>query len=75
MTEPVEQPSKCRSCDALVTWARTSTGKIMPVEPARNGNIVLDKSNPPNATMVKPGEGDHQSHFSTCPQAQKWRKP
>ena len=64
----------CRSCGALVTWARTNTGKTMPVEPSLAGNLTLDKSDPPIATMVAGGRGDHVSHFMNCPDAKEWRK-
>ena len=57
--------TKCRSCGALIVWLTTSTGKLMPVD----------------AASVKPGtqmfsaEAGHVSHFATCPNAAKHRKP
>lgn len=58
--------ARCRSCDALIVWFRTAAGKRMPV----------------NAETTKPTDAEHQldlsrhvSHFSTCPDATKFRKP
>lgn len=61
---PFEVP--CRSCGKPVVWFRTKAGKRMPVD----------------AETTKPTDAEHQldlgrhvSHFSTCPEADKWRKP
>ena len=55
----------CRSCQALIVWFRTSSGKRMPV----------------NADTTKPTDAEHQldlkrhvSHFATCPAADQHRK-
>lgn len=56
----------CSSCSALIVWFRTAAGKRMPVDEA----------------STLPTDAEHQldlkrhvSHFSTCPEAAKWRKP
>lgn len=61
---PFEVP--CKSCGQPVVWFRTKNGKRMPVD----------------ARTTKPMDAEHQldlkrhiSHFSTCPQADDWRKP
>lgn len=70
--------SQCKSCGASIVWAQTVNGKRMPVDELEvtGGNIRLsrakqDPRDPPlvMATVVKPGEGTHRSHFSTCPGA------
>jgi len=55
--------SSCRSCGADIVWMVTAAGKNMPAD----------------ADSVGPGDtlfefDRHVSHFSTCPQAHKWRK-
>lgn len=55
---------RCRSCRARIIWFKTAAGKNMPVD----------------ADTVEPDDEEldlerHVSHFSTCPQAGKWRKP
>lgn len=79
--------STCRSCDAEVIWARSSsTGHLMPVDaqPVDGGNVLL--STGPGvriATVVgKKAQpnlfGDdgprYTSHFATCPNADTHRR-
>jgi hypothetical protein len=75
----------CRSCGAEIIWAKTKSGKAMPIDakPSPNGNLVLRKlaggrdchvgifAVGPDAPHVEPR---YVSHFSTCPQANKHRK-
>ncbi len=55
---------KCRSCGAEILWKKTKEGKFMPVDigSTESTEAVFDP-----ATM--------KSHFATCPDAGKWRKP
>jgi hypothetical protein len=57
---------QCSSCGAPIVWFRTKAGKKMPVD----------------AGTTKPTDAEHQldltrhvSHFATCPDSDKWRKP
>lgn len=57
---------RCSSCGRSIVWFRTRNGKRVPV----------------NAESTKPTDAEHQldlsrhvSHFSTCPEADKWRRP
>lgn len=54
--------SKCRSCDENIVWLKTATGKNMPVDAdtVEEGDEVFDSKT-------------HTSHFSTCPEADKFR--
>jgi len=74
MSDGTVGAGKCSSCGAFIVWFRTATGKSMPVDPnpVDNGNLKLDDSG--RLVVVKPGEGTHVSHFSTCPQAGQHRK-
>lgn len=65
----------CRSCGALVLWAKTSSGKAMPVDAdpvGARGNLVLDtEAGELVVRVVRVGSHDPSwvSHFSSCPNA------
>jgi hypothetical protein len=71
----------CRTCGASIVWAKTPTGKSMPVdfEPASGGNVILDEGPEgllavlchESAVVDKPR---HKAHFATCPQAAEHRR-
>lgn len=70
---------KCRACGASIFFARTATGKSVPLdaEPAANGNYCIDADGV--ARVVKKDEAPSYSslflsHFVTCPDAQRFRK-
>lgn len=72
--------SRCKSCLAEITWARTEKGRRIPLdaEPVEGGNIQLQDG---IAVIIGHGptllddEGPrHLSHFVTCPNSQDWRK-
>jgi hypothetical protein len=72
--------SNCRSCHAAIIWTETEKGKKMPVdaEPALNGNIDLWTSGDKVTaayTAMDAGTKRYISHFVTCPNADKHRKP
>lgn len=54
----------CKSCGKEIVWMKTKKGKNMPV----NANTVQGKE-----TVYDHTKG-HESHFSTCDEAEKWRK-
>ena len=56
---------QCRSCDAPIVWVKTQAGKNMPVDATsfdREDGLVFNPDK-------------HISHFATCPNADKHRKP
>lgn len=65
----------CRSCGAPIEWALTVKGANMPVDPddGTAGNIVIDADGV--AHVVTDGAGTHRSHFATCPNSAKHRRP
>jgi hypothetical protein len=71
--------NRCRSCGAEILWARTTSGKPMPLdrEPSANGNVLLRDG---VAQVLGPldvavtGEPLYLSHFATCPSAASHRK-
>ena len=71
----------CRSCGTPVVWARTATGKAMPVDaaPDPKGNLVLVWARTVVEARVVRGDAPHGyplrlSHFATCLQAMTRRK-
>ena len=78
---------KCRGCGAKILWIQTAAGKSMPCDPEQvtywekpgaAGKIVT-----PNGEVIScEFEGDpakatgigYVSHFSTCPDAGKFRR-
>jgi hypothetical protein len=75
--------STCRSCGASILWAKTTTGKSMPIDtaPAADGNVILQSRQGLQPLAIVFGAGtappDNQarytSHFATCSQAAKHR--
>lgn len=63
--------SRCRSCGAEVTWAKTEAGKNMPIERADDGNLTYDAA---NGSVLHDPDGGWISHFATCGQADDWRR-
>lgn len=57
---------RCSSCGADIVWFRTKAGKRMPVD---------ESSTQPNDAEHMLDLKRHISHFATCPEANKWRKP
>jgi hypothetical protein len=71
--------SACRSCGAALIWAKTTAGRIIPVdaEPVTDGkgNILLDGSGKVRMAIVgRVGSGTHRAHFVSCPNANQHRK-
>jgi hypothetical protein len=68
----------CRSCEALIIWAETTTGKRMPLDerPSAKGNLVFVGGVARAATdddrrLHRPL---YTSHFATCPDAATFRR-
>ena len=57
-------PNTCRSCGAEIVWLKTVNGKNMPVDA---------ETFEPGDELFEPKR--HTSHFSTCPEADKHRRP
>jgi hypothetical protein len=57
---------QCRSCKADIVWFKTKDWKNMPVDEA--STLPTDRADQLDITR-------HKSHFSTCPDAAKFRRP
>lgn len=74
--------SNCQACGAPMLWTVTHRGERMPVDPdpRADGNIVIELGDDgvarsrPRDPLLDAGPF-HASHFSTCPEAPRFRKP
>lgn len=76
----------CKSCGAPIYWAESSSGTPIPIdaEPTERGNITLTVNSIGRlrakvwwVTHEIPAKFDgkrRESHFVTCPEADRWRK-
>ena len=69
----------CRSCNAPVRWAKTTKGKLIPLDPSpvpggKFGLVLQGDDSPPLAVAA---QDHHQlrydTHFATCPHARSHR--
>jgi len=85
MSQPKPQVSACKSCGASIYWAKSSTGKSIPIdaEPVEGGNVWLSISTRTGelrakivskSTSLESDRNAYVSHFVTCPQSKDWRK-
>ena len=77
MKRPV---SVCRSCGASILWAATASGRSTPLDagPHPEGNLYLDGDVARVAVAARAapeGAPLYRSHFATCPQAARHRRP
>lgn len=65
--------SNCRSCHAEIIWAKTESGKAMPLDAKPEKRFILfpgPDGNEDEAVAVD----TYVSHFATCPNANQHRK-
>lgn len=76
--------TKCRACGAEIGFVKTVAGKTMPVDPEEiqfvpgegpemfvtPDGLVLQGKRDPHSKEI-----GYTSHFATCPEADKFRKP
>ena len=71
--------ARCRSCNAPIEWAWTENGKRIPLDPGTHDRGNLEPTDPddphPIVRYVTPGPGLRRSHFASCPNANRHRKP
>jgi hypothetical protein len=78
-----EHRGRCASCNAELIWAKTTAGKLMPVDfaPSLRGNVEIISSSGGGVLYARvakapiPGGRARTSHFATCPAAGEWRRP
>lgn len=79
-------PAVCRSCKAPIRWAKTESGKSMPldIEPVADGNVVVDdigvahvlkdRAAINESLLLGPDTLSFKSHFVTCAFADTHRR-
>jgi hypothetical protein len=58
--------TRCSSCHAKIVWFKTALGRNMPVD----ADTVEASDNVNELDLSR-----HQSHFASCPNSDKHRKP
>ncbi len=74
MTRTESPTTKCRECDAEISFVRTRRDKQMPVnaESLTEEDVeVLSRV----GGVVDYRHDDHESHFATCSDPDRFRKP
>lgn len=77
--------SKCKACEATILFVKFPSGKSNPIDPTPtpNGNIIMAEGDDYDARVLKRDEAIiarenqiplYESHFSSCPMADKFRK-
>jgi hypothetical protein len=79
-------PSRCRSrkCGRPILWAKTPTGKLIPLDPKpdRMGNLEVVNTEPNGTLVVQPigkGQGSlvpsdrYMPHHATCADVEAFR--
>jgi len=76
--------SICRSCEKPIKWIKTKDGRNMPCDPevflhdeCKNGDKLVTETGhvvSVNSDQSLPNVKGYISHFSTCPEANQWRK-
>ena len=65
---------KCRSCGAEIIWIKTPEGKSMPLD-AKPEKRWVENVADGHGVDYWGLEDTYVSHFATCPDAAKFRKP
>ena len=60
----------CKLCGASIFFAKSLSGAPMPLDAQRRRVVVLNEEG--RAQRIELG---YESHFATCPQANRFRKP
>lgn len=73
-----QRMATCKSCSAPMTWAKTTAGRIIPMDAAPTADGTWQFTVPGMVRFV-PLEGRaglelYTSHFATCPFADKHRR-
>lgn len=76
--------ANCRSCGALIKWVELASGKMNPCDPepvawddVDEGMTLIGEDGivyKSNGMLLDDNQSYFVSHFSTCPDAEKWRK-
>lgn len=60
--------AECHSCGAPILWARTTAGKLLPLDRCPRSDGYILREMPDGSTLM------YVSHFATCHNADKHRR-
>ena len=66
--------SRCKSCQAPITWAVTEGGKKIPLDAASKERRACVIGEEPDGSPGVAIRDTYLSHFATCPDAAKHRR-
>lgn len=83
MSQGSAESLTCKTCLGAVVWAKTITGKRMPIDaaPVKHGNIALEETDTGLVAHVLSPKAlanaaeRYVSHFATCREAAQHRRP
>lgn len=64
----------CKGCGAQIIWALTPAGKPTPVD-AKTTRVALLRDNDGNPPKIEDAVDGHVSHWATCPERDRFRRP
>lgn len=67
----------CNGCGQPINWIKTAAGKWMPIDTeitVSDGTDLLYVDEITGFKKLEAGRKGYKSHFSTCPDAKKFRK-
>lgn len=74
----MNDPGTCRSCGAPVVWSEHArTGKRAPLQVDPTGTFVIPAGEGYRSIRtedVRAGRARYSNHYSTCPEAEAWRR-
>lgn len=65
--------SQCKTCNAEIIWAKTASGKTMPID-AKSETMFIVEGGAGELVTCRPVQV-RKSHFATCAQAEQHRRP
>lgn len=67
--------ARCRACDSEIIWATTTAGRKIPLDPKPQKRAVATPDSPRDDQMEVAIVDAWTTHFETCPEAGRFRKP
>jgi hypothetical protein len=70
---PPPKVEPCRSCQAMIVWAKMPSGKWSPFDAKPERRFIL-RPGPDGVTQAE-AQSTFQVHWATCPNADAHRRP
>ena len=69
---PPPKVEPCRSCQAMIVWAKMPSGKWSPFDSKPERRFILHPGE--DGVLRAEAQPTFQSHFATCKDAAAWRR-